>query len=111
MTTLGVSYGTVPVTTLAKLEGMKFLIFNTLYPIWRKMLLPKIQISMFREVVSTWSYISFSCEEISTQTTKRQSHQGISHLDPLAPGTAWEALWCTVGRPVEATTTPLFNSS
>ena len=111
MTTLGVSYGTVPVTTLAKLEGMKILIFNSLYPIWRKKLLPKIQISMCREVVSIWSYTSFSGEEVSTRTKKRQIHQGISHVDPLAPGTAWEASWCTVGRLVEATTTPSFNSS
>ena len=81
-------------------------IFNSLNPIWRKKLLPKIQISMCREVVSTLSYILFSGEEIPTQTKKRQRHQGINHVDPLAPGTAWEASWCSVG-----TTTPLFSSS
>ena len=85
---LRVWYGTVPVQ---KLEGMKFLIFNSLSPIWRKKLFPKIQISMCREFISTWSYISFSGEEIPTQTKKRQRHQGISHVDPLAPGTTWEA--------------------
>jgi len=81
------------------------LIFNSLYSIWRKKLLPKIQIAMCREVISTWRYI-FSGEEIPTQTKKRQRHQGISHVDLLAPDTTWEASWCSVG-----TTTPLFSSS
>ena len=81
---------------------MKNLIFNSLYPIWGKKLLPKIQISMCREVIF---YMKLHII-LRWGDPHSDSHQGISHVDPLAPGTAWEASWCSVG-----TTAPLFSSS
>ena len=57
---------------------------------------------MCRGVISTWSYKSFSGEEIHhSDKEKKTPGDRIGHVGPSAPSTAWEASWCTVGRPVD----------
>ena len=95
-------------TTRAKVQSMTSEVFDSLLSHLKQEVtsqdtkFPCVEKSFLHEV--TYSQVRRS---LLTQTKKRQRHQGISHVDLLALGTAWEASWCTMDRPVDA----LFSSS